>query len=456
MTLFFPRAAFLLVAALAPLTASAADIPVADADALEQALAAAQPGDVLIMTDGVWRDQEIAFAAQGTAEAPITLRPETPGGVTITGASNLSISGSHLVVDGLNFEDGTPGDLSHVIQFRGPLGDATHCRLTNTRLANYNPEHVDTRYFWVSLYGTHNRVDHCRFDGQNHSGCTVVAWLDGVPTHHRIDHNHLLNRPRDPEDRNGFETMRLGTSKQGHTAAHVTVENNLFERCDGEIEIISNKSCDNVFRGNTFRDCAGTLTLRHGHRAVIENNAFLGENKKGSGGIRVIGEGHQVTGNYIADVDDRAEGAISIAAGIPNTKPNGYQQVKDLVISHNTIVKPAGAAIRFDWGVGTRKRSLLPERVLLHDNVFVTVDEPLFEGNQGADWTWQRNVVYVPSLGMPRRDGVATVNPKLKAGANGLWQPAANGPAAGLGAANVKPLSRKEVGPDWDTTAAAR
>ena len=73
MTLFFPRAAFLLVAALAPLTAFAADIPVADADALEQALAAAQPGDVLIMTDGVWRDQEIVFAAQGTAHAPITL-----------------------------------------------------------------------------------------------------------------------------------------------------------------------------------------------------------------------------------------------------------------------------------------------------------------------------------------------------------------------------------------------
>ena len=221
MTLFFPRAAFLLVAALVPLTAFAADIPVADADALEEALAVAQPGDALVMTDGVWRDQEIVFAAQGTAEAPITLRPETPGGVTITGASNLSISGSHLVVDGLNFEDGTPGDLSHVIQFRGPLGDATHCRLTNTRIANYNPKHVDTRYFWVSLYGTHNRVDHCRFDGQNHSGCTVVAWLDGVPTHHRIDHNHLLNRPRDSEDRNGFETMRLGTSKQGLSLIHI-------------------------------------------------------------------------------------------------------------------------------------------------------------------------------------------------------------------------------------------
>ena len=442
--------ALLLAATFSTPSVHAADISVADADAIQAALTNVQPGDVLVMDDGVWRDQEIVFAATGTAQAPITLRPQTPGGVTVTGASNLSISGSHLVVSGINFQDGTPGDLSHIIQFRGPLGNAQHCRLTNTRIANYNPQDPDTRYFWVSLYGTHNRVDHCRFDGQNHSGCTVVAWLDGVPTHHQIDHNHLLNRPADPEDRNGFETMRLGTSKQGDTAAFVTVENNLFERCDGEIEIISNKSCDNVFRGNTFKACAGTLTLRHGHRATIENNVFLGTGKKGSGGIRIIGENHKITGNYIADVDDRAQGALSIAAGIPNTKPNGYQQVKEVVIAHNTVVRPGAAAVRFDWGVGSRKRSLLAQRMTFSNNLFVSNGPPLFEGDMGTGWTWERNLAYGAELGIKPPPGLHSKNPQLEKGPDGLWRPKTNGPAAGLGATELTLLTADSVGPSWD------
>lgn len=453
-----PRAGLLaasLSTALLPVAAPAADIPVADADALETALETVQPGDVLVMTDGVWRDQEIVFAARGTADAPITLRPENPGGVTITGVSNLSISGTHLVVDGLNFENGTPGDLDHVIQFRGPRGDATHCRLTNTRISEYNPDDRDVRYFWVSLYGSHNRVDHCRFSGQNHSGCTVTAWLDGQPTHHRIDHNHLVDRPADPEDRNGFETMRLGTSKQGETKAFVTVENNLFERCDGEIEIISNKSCDNIFRGNTFLNCAGTLTLRHGHRATVENNVFLGEGKKGSGGVRIIGEGHRITGNYIADVDDRAAGAFSIAAGIPDTPANGYQQVKDVLIARNTVVRPGGAAVRSDWGVGTRKRSLLAERVTFRENLFVSDGPPLFEGAIGDGWTWQNNVAFGAELGIEPRDGLASDNPRLEPGTDGLWRPDPASAGAGTGARDVTPLTADDVGPVWDRVTAA-
>ena len=46
------------------------------------------------------------------------------------------------------------------------------------------------------------------------------------------------------------------------------MEQNFFDRCDGELEIISSKSCDNIYRGNTFLNCAGMLTLRHGNRYV--------------------------------------------------------------------------------------------------------------------------------------------------------------------------------------------
>jgi len=57
--------------------------------------------------------------------------------------------------------------------------------------------------------------------------------------------------------------------------SRAVVESNLFDRCDGELEIISSKSCENVYRHNTFLDCAGMLTLRHGNRCTVEGNFFI-------------------------------------------------------------------------------------------------------------------------------------------------------------------------------------
>jgi len=57
-----------------------------------------------------------------------------------------------------------------------------------------------------------------------------------------------------------------------------TVEQNYFYRCDGEHEVISNKSCRNLYRGNTFVECQerwffgtarqpGRRQFLHGERA---------------------------------------------------------------------------------------------------------------------------------------------------------------------------------------------
>ena len=43
-----------------------------------------------------------------------------------------------------------------------------------------------------------------------------------------------------------------------------------FDRCDGEVEIISSKSGGNIYRGNLFLQSRGTLTLRHGDGNLVE------------------------------------------------------------------------------------------------------------------------------------------------------------------------------------------
>ena len=90
---------------------------------------------------------------------------------------------------------------------------------------------------------------------------------------------------------NGGETIRIGTSANSMESSRTIVENNTFKNCDGEIEIISNKSANNIFRNNLFLESKGSLTLRHGNNTLVEGNVFLGNNVSKTGGIRVINEG---------------------------------------------------------------------------------------------------------------------------------------------------------------------
>ncbi|MBK7338581.1 MAG: hypothetical protein IPJ00_21695 [Saprospirales bacterium] len=93
---------------------------------------------------------------------------------------------------------------------------------------------------------------------------------------------------------NGGETIRIGTSHYSLTNSNTIVEYNYFDRCNGEHEIISNKSCRNTFRYNTFFECQGTLTMRHGNETLVESNYFFGNRKPNTGGIRIINEKQKV------------------------------------------------------------------------------------------------------------------------------------------------------------------
>ena len=211
--------------------------------------------------------------------------------------------------------------------------------------------------------------------------------------------------------------------------AHIVVENNLFERVDGEIEIISSKANDNIMRYNTFRESKGTLTLRHGHRALVEGNFFLGEGTADSGGIRVVGEDHVIINNYIANVANAADGAISLASGTTGSDPSGYQPVKNALIAHNTIVNVGGAGLTMDWGHGSSGRSVLPTTVTFARNLISSTAAPLFEGTEGAGYTWADNIAYGATLGIPARPGITVVDPLLVQDADGIWRPGAGSPA---------------------------
>ncbi len=394
---------------------------------LANAIAAAIPGDTITLRKGVWRDLEIRFDGEGTATQPITLRAEVPGEVVLTGESSLLIGGRWLIADGLVFNAGYVTETSHVVQFSISTQEAQDCRLTNTAIIDYNPPDPALRYFWVSLYGQRNRVDHCYFSGQAHDGVMLVVWHDGTPNDHRIDHNHFAHHASGG-GANGWETIRVGTSEFSPFDSRTTVEHNLFEACDGEIEIISNKSCANVYRGNTFLRSRGTLTVRHGNRCVVEGNRFIGDGVDESGGIRVIGEDHVIINNLIQGTDGRDGAAITLYAGETSPALNDYAAAQRALVAFNTIVDVNGPHLAYGAGYGSRARTVLPEGVVVANNAFVAgsrTNGTVLTGETPDGVSFVGNLVEGREVGLEVGMGFASVSDVLSRSGDGLWRPTA-------------------------------
>ena len=119
--------------------------------------------------------------------------------------------------------------------------------------------------------------------------------------------------------------MRIGTSQQSYETSATTVCDNFFDRCSGEVEVISIKSCDNIVRGNYLWECEGVVALRHG--------------KRNTGGVRVIDSDHVIRNNiFVSLAGQRFFSALGVMNAVPNSLPNRYVQVSDITITDNVYV----------------------------------------------------------------------------------------------------------------------
>jgi len=243
---------------------------------------------------------------------------------------------------------------------------------------------------WLAVYGSNHRIDHNYFAGKKTRGATVVVWVDSKPEKHRIDHNFFGPRPK--LGQNGGETLRIGSSSDSEYVCATTVEENYFFQCDGEAELISNKSCENIYRHNVIEECSGALTLRHGHRCLVDGNVFLGNERKGTGGVRIIGQGHKVINNYFEGLrGDEERAAISLMNGVPDSPLNGFAPVKDAIVAHNTLID-CKVTMEIGVGAGNRKRTVAPANCLFANNVFSSDKwEPMRVHAKPEGFVWKGN-----------------------------------------------------------------
>lgn len=352
---------------------------VSSAQELKAVLSELAPGDEIVWRNGSYDAQKIRLSANGTEKRPVVLRAETPGGVVLTGASSLTLDGTWLVAEGFAFR-GLDSSMkgSQLSCAKG----SSDCRISGCLIDGGDSVQSEVDNKWVSLYGQRNEVSHCTFLDKRNMGALLVVWMekDVVPAHRIL--NNYFTRPLTIRDekgrsRNGQEAIRIGTSTFSLGDGKCLVEGNYFYECHGErAEIVSNKSCGNVYVGNAIESSAGSFTLRHGNACTVRGNYIRSDGRKDQGGIRLCGERHVVEGNVLLNIHgDGYKSAICIMKGEENPALSGYFPVRGLTLKGNLLIDcPCG----IEENVSGRASQVVPaEGVKMKGNRILSADSAL-------------------------------------------------------------------------------
>lgn len=360
---------------------------VSTATQFKTALSIMNPGDTILVADGIYNLGGVKVIRGGSSLKPVVVKSKNLHGAVITGKSTFTLSGqSHVVYEGFDF-DLEP--VSTIFKMEG----CSYVRITRNRFRMQRLSESQSSK-WITIGDVwenpvcnshHNRIDHNLFEGKYDSGAWVV--IDGshgdvpdISRYDRIDHN--IFRTNTPRVANEKETIRMGVSDLSNLDAFTVVESNLFEDCDGDPEIVSVKSNSNIVRNNTFRRCLGTLSLRQGNNSLVEGNFFFGEGKTaiyesqiiGCGGVRVYGMNHRVVNNYFEGLTgSKWDAACTLTNGdVTNSSANlsSHFLPENVVFAFNTFVgNESNVEIGFDNG---GKYGKAPKNCRFDNNIIVS------------------------------------------------------------------------------------
>lgn len=402
---------------------------------LRTAVNSSTNGGEFIVRNGTYNDFEPSFEIMATEEHPIIIKAETVGGVILTGDSHFTFKKcAYITLEGFVI-NGTGS--SSLVKTEG----CNNIRITRNvfELATTDP------IKWVFIGGVyndntqpfvypshHNRIDHNIFKNKTTPGHYIT--IDGTTDsndnayqsqYDRIDHNYFKNNG--PRAVNEQESIRIGWSEMSKSSGYTTVEFNLFEDCDGDPEIVSVKSSDNIIRHNTFRKSYGTLSLRHGNRNRVEGNYFFGEDKAittspdgatlYTGGVRIYGKDHVIINNYMEGLTGtRWDAPITLTMGDAidgqSSDLTKHYRAENVVIAYNTLVNNShGIEIGYD---NNDKYSKDVANITIANNLITGSENSLVEivdtnNDQGNNITWTNNLMY-PTAGATLLTGATSTS----------------------------------------------
>ncbi|WP_414662260.1 polysaccharide lyase 6 family protein [Horticoccus sp. 23ND18S-11] len=409
----FPCRCLAIVAILVSPLAQAATHLVDSLAAFKARLKDAVAGDTITLKRGTYTTTgSLTIAARGTASQPITIAAEADGEVEIGGTHGFNIvePAAHIVISGFK--------LTHAAGKNTIAAGTSHVRITRTTFQCKG----DGPY--LTVIGDDAQIDHNDFGDKKTIGSMIAVGGTGSQVARRlwIHHNYfhdfatVIGTPA--------EMIRFGLTALTHSVGAGLIEHNLFARCRGENDLISNRSSGNIYRYNTFIDSpTSQLTLRHGNECVVYGNIF-----KNTEGLRLFGDRHQVfsnyfEGNYIGI--NLGNGSENVEAG---STPSGHDRPDNCVIAFNTFVDNRThyqLSRRAPEGLGATSTTFA-NNLLTGRGIAAKIEGP----NTGA--VWSGNLVSTAGgAGDFPTDGFTSDDPQLAPGADGIRRPQPGSPAIG-------------------------
>jgi poly(beta-D-mannuronate) lyase len=400
------------------LPAGAAAYNVGSIADLAARLNGAAAGDVIVVSNGVYTTSgPLGIARAGTAANPILIRAQTVGGVEIAGTHGFSFNSgaAYVTVQGFKFTHAAAINMG---------GGAHHCRLTRNIIELAIPAGADVSY--INISGDDMEVDRNELRNKSTLGQMLDITGSGSQVARRLWVHHNYFHDFTSPGRNGAETIRWGLSDLSLSTGNGLCEHNLFVRCEGENEMVSNKSSGNIYRYNTVLDCdGGEISQRHGNDCL-----YYGNYLRNTQGMRIFGDRHKIFANYFE--------SNSIGVNMGNGDGDVYNGAKltahdrpdDNLVAFNTFI-----ANDAHYQMGGRTGGLGSSNSVVANNLFVNGGSMAsISGGQPYTGTWTNNICWNTSgAGNLPATGYTTVNPLLVADGNGILHLASNSPAINAG-----------------------
>lgn len=323
--------AFLLLGLAQPGVAASRTVPVSTTAELTAAIAAAQPGDEIVLANGTYAlggNHGVNCANAGTVAAPIVVRAAQPLGAHVTSSAveAFAVSAPNWWFEGLDIRGVCPDDANCEHAFH-VTGRATGFRMLRNRVADFNA------HLKVNADGDHRQPD------------------GGL-----VESNEFVN------------------SHPRQTSGPVTPVN---------IDI----AADWIVRGNLIRDFhkAGGNEVSYGafakggaKRPVFERNLVLCADLDPAGGARIglsFGGGGMdpalCAPKYDASVpcDPEVEGGVMRNNIVVNCSDDGIylNHAKDTKILYNTLIATGDIVFRFPSSTGEAEGNVLSAQIKNRD-----------------------------------------------------------------------------------------
>lgn len=389
---------FLLISSA---NALAKNIVVKSLAALQTAINAAVPGDVITVANGVYTTTaSIAIRNSGTASQPIIIMAQKTGGAEIKGTGGFSIEGpsSYIVIQGFVF--------THASEKAVMQAGTRFCRWTR------NVFQTTGEGNYLTIAGSDHQVDYNTFQHKNALGKFIGVRGEGNQIAERlwIHHNYFFDFL--PQKGNGAEALQFGLSGYSLSSSHSLLEYNVFEQCAGENELISVKASFVTVRYNTIRDCKAQFTLRHGNHCEVYGNYFTR-----TPGLRIFGDDHIIHSNYF----ENCKPAINIG--------NGGAEVADGadLRSHD---RPDRVLVVFNTLVNNEENITRTERPNGLGSTFITIAYNIIQGGGEAvsikgpytNPVWKGNIIFnTKGAGQLPDSAYTQVDPLLAKDAAGIF-----------------------------------